>query len=87
MNVLAILTEYQRLGTGQAMLATVLKQADEMGKRRFSRRRQTGLYRKFGWVECVDRFRFDLAQFDAGEGPLETTLLLMREPGAGRSMM
>lgn len=85
MNVLAILPEYQRLGIGQAMLATVLKQADEVGRKVYIEATPEGasLYRKFGWVECDDRLRFDLVQFDAGEGVLETTLFLMREPGAG----
>lgn len=85
MNVLAILPAYQRLGIGQAMLATVLKLADEEGRRVFVEATPEGasLYRKFGWVECDERLRFDLAEFKAGEGVLETTLFLMREPGAG----
>jgi ribosomal protein S18 acetylase RimI-like enzyme len=85
MNILAILPAYQRLGIGQAMLATVLKQADEEGRKVFIYATPEGvsLYRKFGWVECDDRLRFGLAQFEAGKGVLETTLFLMREPGAG----
>lgn len=83
MNVLAILPEYQRLGIRQAMLATVLKQADEVGRKVFIEATPEGasLYQKFGWVECDDRLRFDLVQFDAGEGVLETTLFLMRVQG------
>ncbi|OBT71100.1 hypothetical protein VF21_09518 [Pseudogymnoascus sp. 05NY08] len=85
MNVLAVLPTYQRLGIGQAMLASVLKLADEEGRRVYVEATPEGasLYRKFGWVECDERLRFDLGEFKAGEGMLETTLFLMREPGAG----
>ncbi|OBT84034.1 hypothetical protein VE02_07101 [Pseudogymnoascus sp. 03VT05] len=89
MNLLAVLPAYQRLGIGQAMLASVLKLADEEGRRVFVEATPEGarLYRKFGWVECDERLRFYLAEFKVGEGMLETTLFLMREPGAGRPGM
>jgi GNAT superfamily N-acetyltransferase len=85
MNVLAVLPAYQRLGIGQAMLANVLPLADEEGRRVFVEGTPEGasLYHKFGWVECDEPLRFDLAEFGAGEGVLEPTLFLMREPGAG----
>ncbi|KFY03658.1 hypothetical protein O988_01332 [Pseudogymnoascus sp. VKM F-3808] len=85
MNVLAVLPAYQRLGIGQAMLSTVLKLADAEGRKVFVEGTPEGasLYRKFGWVECDEHLRFDLADFGAGEGVLEPTLFLMREPGAG----
>lgn len=79
-----MLPAYQRLGIGQAMLASVLKLADEEGRRVFVMGTPEGasLYRKFGWMECDERLRFDLLEFKAGEGILESTLILMREPGA-----
>lgn len=66
------------------MLASVLKLADEEGRRVFVMGTPEGasLYQKFGWVECDERLRFDLPEFKAGEGILESTLILMRELGA-----
>ncbi|OBT62708.1 hypothetical protein VE03_07073 [Pseudogymnoascus sp. 23342-1-I1] len=83
--VLSVLPAYQRLGIGQALLASVLKLADEEGRKVFVAATPEGasLYRKFGWVECDERLRFDLPEFNAGDGILESTLILMREPGAG----
>lgn len=71
-------------------MAPVLKLADDEGRRAFVEATHEGvrLYRKFGWTECDERLRFDLAEFKAGEGVLETTLFLMRDPcgGAGDVM-
>lgn len=41
------------------------------------------LFAVIEWVECDERLRFDLPEFKAGEGVLESTLVMMREPGAG----
>ena len=85
MNVLPVLPAYQHLGIRQAMLAAVLKMADEEERKVFVAATPEGasLYGKFGWVECDERLRFYLPEFKAGEGVLESTLIMMREPGAG----
>ncbi|KFY47038.1 hypothetical protein V494_00213 [Pseudogymnoascus sp. VKM F-4513 (FW-928)] len=85
MNVLAVAPAYQRLGIGFALLAPVLKLADAEGRKAWveATPEGAGLYTKFGWVECDERLKFDLAEFNAGEGVLETTWFLVREPGAG----
>lgn len=60
MNVLSVLPAYQHLGIGQAMLAAVLKLADEEERKVFVAATPEGasLYGKFGWVECDERLSF-----------------------------
>ncbi len=85
MNIIGVRPEYQRLGLGAALLAPVLRQADQEGRKTYieASAKGLGLYKKFGWKE-VETLECDLTKCKGfEEKPVHKTVFMVREPGAG----
>lgn len=85
MNILGVRQEYQRLGLGKQLLASVLKLADKEGMKAYIEASAAGktLYEKFGWRR-IDDLDVNLSNTPGFEKcGVHRTVLMIREPGAG----
>ena len=85
MNMLGVRQEYQRLGLGRQLLASVLKLADKEGRKAYIEASASGkvLYEKFGWKR-IDDMDVDLSKCPGYEKDfVHRTVLMIREPGSG----